>query len=277
MLKTTSSICIPEFEEYIAPPTSPREIDYGDSELLASRIEKTREKLKQKYPTCNLPQIATKLIQKDENVLIEYDNTVNYCQSYSNDYYNQFARYDKEPIHRTVSPDVQPSWRRYLQGKLKVDYFTTPFPPRGLLHSRIRSTRLSSLEAKHSSLNFNTNLQMQVPHKGGNNPMRRPLNNGYKRGTDTEKVVHQKEALTTIFPQNRNTTMTGTKKDGSQSILYEVKKNGLTVPHVPNYRSNVGNRQKSTPMSVTVTKLCDKKKNLCKNQTRSTLLPRLQN
>jgi hypothetical protein len=36
---------MPEFEECIAPPTSPRDIDYDNSELLALRIEKTREKL----------------------------------------------------------------------------------------------------------------------------------------------------------------------------------------------------------------------------------------
>lgn len=203
MPKTKSSFRMPEFEECIAPPTSPRDIDYDDSELLALRIEKTREKLRKKYPTCNLPQITTK---QDENVLIKYDNIVNYCQSYSIDYYNQFARNEKEPTHRKVSPDVQPScsWRRFMQETL--EFISTKTPPWGLLPFRLRPTRLLPLGAKHSSVNVNTNLQ--VPHKGGTNPMRRPLNNGYKRGTDTEKVVHQRE---------------GTKKDGSKSILYEVK------------------------------------------------------
>jgi hypothetical protein len=67
---------LPEFEECIAPPTSPRDIDYDNSELLALRIEKTREKLRKKYPTCNLPQIT--VIKQDENVLIKYDSIVNY-------------------------------------------------------------------------------------------------------------------------------------------------------------------------------------------------------
>ena len=222
MPKTKSSFCMPEFEECIAPPTSPRDIDYDNSELLALRIQKTREKLRKKYPTCNLPQIT--VTKQDENVLIKYDNIVNYCQSYSIDYYNQFARNEKEPTHRKVSPDVQPScsWRRFMHETLEFISSKTP-SPRGLLPFKRRTTRLLPLEAKHSSVNVNTNLQ--VPHKGGTNPMRRPLNNaGYKRGTDTEKVVHQREALPKIFSKNRNTQRKGTKKDGSKSILYEVKK-----------------------------------------------------
>lgn len=256
---------MPEFEECIAPPTSPSEIDYDDSDLLALRIEKTREKLSQKYPTCNLPQITTKLVHQYENVPIENDNIVNNCEAHSYDCYNQSARHEQEPAHRKVLSNVQPYWSGYLPEKWIMNYSTTPFPPRGLLHSRHRSTRLLPLEVKHS------NLQMKVPHKGGHNPI--ILNNGHKRGTDTKKLVHQREALPNIIQKNRNTQRKGTKKDGSQSILYEIKTNYLSFPSVPiNYRSNVCKRQKSI-----YTKLCENKRNFYKNQIRSTLLPKLPN
>lgn len=67
---------------------------------------------------------------------------------------------------------------------------------------------------------------MQVPHKGGNYPMCRPLNNVYESDTNHGKVVDQREALPEL-PKNTNTQRKATKRD--KSIQYEVKKTWTAV------------------------------------------------
>jgi hypothetical protein len=51
----------------------------------------------------------------------------------------------------------------------------------------------------------------------------------------TDYSLHMiiREALPKIFPKNRNTQRKGTKKDGSKSILYEVKKKCRKSPKEP--------------------------------------------
>lgn len=104
---------------------------------------------------------------------------------------------------------------------------------------------------------------MQVPHKGGNYPMCRPLNNVYESDTNHGKVVDQREALPELL-KNTNTQRKATKRD--KSIQYEVKKHGLQLS-LPEYSSNVGYHQKSIPVSVKVTKSCEKKGKLYEPET----------
>jgi len=161
-------------------------------------LETTSEKVRQTYPLCERPPLTTKLVHQpyqDQRVLIEYDKAVKYCHSYSNDNNDKFVRNEKQQTYSKVLPDndIQPRWRRDLQEKLR--YTTIPSPPPGLPPSRRRATRpgstkllsVDTLEIQHPTVNCNANLQMQVPHKGGNIPMCRPLKNGHEPNTNTGK------------------------------------------------------------------------------------------
>ena len=117
------------YEECIVPHNSPRE-DTNDgpdcgmiTDLMNSKCEcpsatiSQNEMIRQQDSMCEILQITTKLVQQDQNFLVDYDmdSTVS-CHSYSNDslYYDQFARNEKEQTCRETSPvsEIQSKFAR---------------------------------------------------------------------------------------------------------------------------------------------------------------------
>ena len=106
------------YEECIVPHNSPRE-DNDDgpdcgmiTDLMNSKYEcpsatiSQNEMIRQQDSMCEILQITTKLVQQDQNFLVDYDmdSTIS-CHSYSNDSlcYDQFARNEKEQTCRETS------------------------------------------------------------------------------------------------------------------------------------------------------------------------------
>ena len=210
------------------------------------------------------------------------------CREVSPEIQPKIARNEKVKTDREASQKIQPSWRidrKDLHKTLK--YSTTPYRMPGMPCFRRPATTsgstkfLSSLntpQTRQAAVYCDTNLQMQVQHKGGNSATCLPLNNVYQYDINTEKVVNQskRDASLTVFQKNVNAKRKETKKNGiSLSTPYDIKQLVLQFPLLDYvYSPSVENGPRSIPYSIRVTQSCETRRESYKKKS-SSALPRL--